>query len=143
MYVIFRIFLGCFFIISGFEKLSTPYQNFLYVIQSYDVLPASLEIGVARIMPWVELLLGVFLALGLWLRIIFSGVLILIVSFILIVGQALIRDLPIDECGCFGELISFPLHVVILIDSTLLLLTGILFRNISQSRQFSVDKYFE
>ncbi len=143
MYVIFRILLGCFFIVSGFEKLITPYQNFLYVVQNYELFPDVLEIGVAHTVPWIELFLGLFLVLGLWLRYVFMGQLVLISCFILIIGQALIRNLPITECGCLGELISFPLQVTILIDSALLLLTVFLFRNLSKSQQYSLDKYFE
>lgn len=143
MHVIFRILLGCFFIVSGLEKLITPYQNFLYVVQSYELFPDTLEIFIVHTVPWIELFLGLFLVLGLWLRYVFVGQMILISSFILILGQALVRNLPIDECGCFGELISFPLHITILIDSSLLLLTGFLFKNLTKSKYCSLDKYFE
>jgi len=138
-----RILLGCFFIFSGFEKLITPYQNFLYVVQSYAFLPSLLEIVAARMVPWVELVLGAFLILGLWLNYVLPSLLVLIASFILIVSQALVRDLPILECGCFGESFSLPLSIVMIIDSMLLLLTYVLFRNISQVRKVSLDEYFE
>jgi hypothetical protein len=62
--------------------------------------------------------------------------------FILIVGQALLRKLPIDECGCFGGLISLPLSVVLMFDSVQLLLTGLLIKQEKHTGCFSLDRYF-
>lgn len=124
------------------EKLLSPYQNFLYVIQGYDLLPAPLEELTARVMPWVELIAGVFVVLGLWTKWSLRVVLLLIMSFITIVGQAILRKLPLDECGCFGQLISFPLPVVILLDSCLGAMTGIMLLNIPRTAAFGLDQYF-
>jgi len=63
--------------------------------------------------------------------------------FILIVSQAMIRNLPITECGCFGELISFPLYAVFIFDGTLLILTGLLIKNDERTELFSLDHYFK
>jgi len=140
--VVIRILLGCLFVVSGFEKLIGPYQNFLYVVQNYEFLPTLLEEIVARILPWSELFLGVFLVSGLWLKWTLRSTLTLIVMFILVVGQALLRKLPIDECGCFGGLISLPLTAVLIFDSTLLLLTGLLIKQKKHTSLFSLDQYF-
>jgi len=142
IFVIARILIGCLFVVSGFEKLIGSYQNFLYVVQSYEFLSAPLEEIVARVMPWGELLLGVFMVLGLWLKWVLRALLILVAMFICIVSQALIRGLPITECGCFGELISFPLHVVLLVDGSLLFLIMWLLNSIEQTGRFSLDNYF-
>ena len=143
IFVILRVLMGGLFILSGFEKLVGPYQNFLYVVQSYAVLNTFGEELVARFFPWIELLLGVFLMFGLWLKWALRGVILLIVVFMAVVGQAIVRNLPIDECGCFGELISFPLHVTIVIDSALLVLAGVLARSGKLVSHFSLDRYFE
>jgi len=142
IFTIVRILIGCLFIVSGFEKLSSSYQNFLYVVQSYEFLPTLLEDSVARIVPWVELFLGVFLLSGLWIKWVLRGLMLLVTMFIIIVSQALIRNLPIEECGCFGGLVSFPLHVVLLVDSMLLMLTGLLFKNSQRTSVLSLDRYF-
>jgi len=131
------------FVVSGFEKLTGPYQNFLYVIQNYDILNPVLQELTARILPWFELFLGVFLILGLWISWALRGILVLIVSFLFVVGQALIRQLPIGECGCFGNLVSLPLHMVFLLDCTLLFLAVFLLRKVDCTSRVSLDQYFQ
>ncbi|OGX37525.1 MAG: hypothetical protein A3C36_05695 [Omnitrophica WOR_2 bacterium RIFCSPHIGHO2_02_FULL_52_10] len=141
IFIVFRILIGVLFVVSGFEKLIGPYQNFLYIVQSYDMLPAWGEEIAARTMPWIEFVSGVFMALGLRLTVALPAVMALLMAFIVVVGQALIRKLPIDECGCFGTLISFPLNVVIVLDSLLLVLTGILAGKRDDAQKFSLDGY--
>jgi len=142
IFAVIRILIGCLFVVSGFEKLIGPYQNFLYVVQSYEFLPTLIEDIVARVLPWIELFLGVFLIFGLWLKWTLRSTLILFLMFILIVGQALLRGLPIDECGCFGGLISIPLAGVMILDSTLFLITGVLIKQKRHTSFFSLDQYF-
>lgn len=142
VFVILRILIGIVFIVSGFEKLTSPYQNFLYVIQSYEFVPKALEVLVAKAFPWFELIVGLFVVLGLWVRWSLAGAALMVVSFLTIVSQAIIRKLPIDECGCFGELVSFPLHVVLMIDLTLfccIILLAVKYRQVSKC---SLDHYF-
>ena len=140
--VIIRILIGLLLITSGGEKLLNHYQNFLYVIQSYEIFPSSLEKLAAFIVPWIELLTGIFLILGLWLSWTLKSTALLLTGFILIVSQAIIRKLPITECGCFGELISFPLPVILTFDSVLFLLTLRMNLKIEQTKALSLDQYF-
>ena len=142
IFVILRILIGLLFLVSGGEKLLSHYQNFLYVVQSYELLPSQAEEWVARIMPWCELFAGLFLVLGLWLRAALQGAMILFCIFIFVVGQALIRKLAVTECGCFGELISFPLPVILMMDSTLLAISGILLLRLEKTSSLSLDNYF-
>lgn len=142
IFVVLRVILGIFFIVSGSEKLISPKENFLYVVQSYEVLPKSLENIVVQIIPWWEFLLGVFLMLGLWLKPVLMGLMILTAMFINVVGQAIIRDLPITECGCFGDLVSVPLPVVLTMDSTLLVLFIFLLIRLPKTSCFSLDHSF-
>ena len=141
--VIIRILIGLLLITSGGGKLLSHYQNFLYVIQNYEFLPPALEKFSALVVPWVELLTGIFLVLGLWLSWTIKIAALLFCSFITIVGQAIIRHLPITECGCFGELFSFPLHVVLVFDSSLALLTLFMMRKIDRIKALSLDHYFQ
>ncbi len=143
VFVILRIMIGGLFVFSGVEKLLHPYQNFLYVIQSYQCFDATIEELAARVVPWVEFLTGAFLILGLWSRWALRSALVLFVCFILIVGQAIIRKLPIDKCGCFGEGLSLPLPAVLSLDTFLTLVTLVLLFRIQQSSAFSLDRYFE
>ena len=140
--VYLRVLIGAVFVVSGFEKLMGPYQNFLYVIQSYALFPAPAEEMAARIFPWVEFFLGVFLVSGLWLDWALAGVMVMLATFIVVVGQAILRGLPIDECGCFGDLISFSLRTVILFDSLVFILTALMYRKKAATGKFSLDGYF-
>lgn len=133
---------GLIFIVSGFEKIVTPYQNFQYVIQAYELFPEFCEPIIAMVFPWVELITGIFLILGLWVReaLITAGLMLL--AFISIVGQAMVRKLPIDECGCFGELIVLPLYGVFLMDTTLLILVIWACKNTAKACACSLDGRF-
>ena len=133
--------IGSIFVVSGFEKLIGPYQNFLYVIQNYFFLPLSLAETVARLLPWVEFFLGIFLVLGLWLKWTLRAVMALLLMFMIVVLQALIRNLPIDECGCFGALISFPLPVVLAFDTTVFVLVWFLSFRMEEAEHCSLDRY--
>jgi uncharacterized membrane protein YphA (DoxX/SURF4 family) len=142
MIVFIRILIGLLLIVSGGEKLLNHYQNFLYVIQSYEIFPTTIENLAAYIVPWIELLTGIFLLLGLWLSWTLKSTLLLFAGFILIVSQAIIRQLPISECGCFGSLISLPLWGVLTFDSVVFLLTLLLIVKIDLASRFSLDRFY-
>lgn len=142
-FVLSRIAIGALLCFSGGEKLLSHYQNFLYVIQGYQFLPMALEEAVARIFPWLEFIIGLFLLLGLWVSLALRAALAVFTGFIAIVGQALIRELPIKECGCFGEAISLPPQTVLLMDSFIWLLIVKLLLNTVRTSSFSLDQYFE
>ncbi len=142
IFVILRILIGLLLVFSSTEKLLSHYQNFLYVIQSYEILPSSLERLTAIVFPWIELLTGLFLILGLWLPLTLKVTTVLFTIFIAILTQALIRKLPITECGCFGQAVSFPPQVTLVLDSVTFMFIVWLNVKIQKVRQFSLDQYF-
>ena len=142
MWVFLRIVLGSIFFLSGLEKILSPYQNFLYAIQAYQLLPSWAEELTARVFPWIELFGGLFTVLGLWTGRALQSVLIMTAAFIAVVGQALLRGIALDQCGCFGELVHVPPRAIIVFDSVLLLLTVFLLRYPSKILRFSLDRYF-
>jgi len=143
MYAILRVIIGSIFLVSSLGKLFSSYQNFLYVIQAYQLLPSWGEVLTAQIFPWVELIVGVFVLLGLWTPWALRGALVLFGVFVVVVGQALLRGLPLESCGCFGEWIHLKPQVVIVMDSLSLLLTLVMLRNILQAKKFGLDFYFD
>lgn len=138
-----RILIGFIFIVSGFQKLVQPPQNFLYVVQNFEIIPEWAEFGVAHGFPWIELFGGVFLSFGLWTRTVARVLWVACSGFILILSQALIRNLPIDSCGCFGEMIRMPLLGMLLLDAAIWVLFGLLALFESQAKRFSLDKRFD
>ena len=134
--------IGGFFVISGAEKLIQPYANFLYVVQNYDVVHGGLAELAARCVPWIELFCGLFMIFGLWLNIVLRISWLMPIVFMGVVSQAIIRKLPIHECGCFGELASIPLPIVLLFDSFLLIMITILIFFKKRTSSLSLDSYF-
>ena len=97
IFVLIRIVLGLIFIVSGAEKAFSPVQNFIYVIQGYEILPDALAKLTAHVFPMIELLTGIFMVLGLWMDWTLKVLMLITLSFILLVGQALWRNLPLDS----------------------------------------------
>ena len=141
MFAFLRILIGLLFLVSGGEKLLWPYQNFLYILQSYQLFPSGLEMFIARVFPWIEFLAGLLLVLGLWVPEMLKVALVMFTVFILVIGQALVRHLPIDECGCFGELISMKPQHTLVMDSLLFLALIWAMRQVKQVQRFSLDRY--
>lgn len=140
MFALFRIIVGLLFVVSGGEKLIWPYQNFLYVLQGYELLPSGLDMVIARVFPWVEFITGVLLVIGLWVPQMVKIAFTMFAVFILIISQALLRHLPIDDCGCFGQLITLKPQHTLVMDSLFFLLLGASLKNIGKAQQWSVDK---
>jgi len=141
-WVLFRVCLGALFLFSGFEKLLQPYQNFLLVIESYDVIHGTAAELAARAIPWIELVSGTFLLVGLWLVWALRAVWLLCSMFLVVVAQAMWRQLPVDECGCFGGLITLPLPAVLGLDACLWVITFLLIRHRDQVSQWSLDRRY-
>ncbi len=141
--LLLRFTVALIFIVSGFEKLMSAPENFIYVLQAYDVFPDFLVRISSVAFPWIELSLGIFLMLGLWLRWVLIGVACLSTALIMVVGQAILRHLPIDNCGCFGNLVHLPLRGVIFLDMAILAsVLSCLFHMAAVSR-FSLDNHFD
>jgi uncharacterized membrane protein YphA (DoxX/SURF4 family) len=95
-----RFGLGAVFLWAGLAK-AIDRQGSILSVDAYDVLPGSVARAVGTALPWLEIALGIFLTLGLFLRFAGVGVVALGVVFIAALAQAKARGLQID-CGCFG-----------------------------------------
>ena len=138
-----RILIGSVFIVSGFIKLMQPYQNFLSVVHSYEILKDPLADWFAIAMPWAEFILGVFLILGLWVRPAILSLWAMNTIFIIALASALIRRLPIQECGCFGESFSLPPQWMLALDVLMWCLFMMMAGYFESTRTFSLDKKFD
>ena len=137
-----RILLGVLFVAIGGSKLLAPYQNFLYAVDSYQIFHPPVDQLAAHLIPWIEFFLGIFLALGLWVRRVLIAFLCLVTGFILTLGQAILRGLPIDHCGCFGDWISVPIQTMFVIDNCLWLLVNLMLIRLTATSLLSLDNYF-
>ena len=100
--IISRLALGIIFLIACSDKLIHP-RWFVEILENYKLLPKGLLPFFAITLPWVELMVGILLLLGVFVEataIISTGLLLVFFSAILI---TIIRGMVI-ECGCFGIL---------------------------------------
>jgi uncharacterized membrane protein YphA (DoxX/SURF4 family) len=95
-----QLALGAIFVIAAIPKLADP-PSFAHMIYNYRLVPASLINLSALVMPWVELLAGLALILGVWKAAARNVIGILLAIFIIAISINLIRDNAID-CGCFN-----------------------------------------
>jgi uncharacterized membrane protein YphA (DoxX/SURF4 family) len=96
-----RLALGVVFIYAAYTKLRLPWMLFGMEVYSYQMLPEWGVELVARWLPWLELLLGAMLILGIWARWAAAGASALLVVFICAIVRAYRMHLGIN-CGCFG-----------------------------------------
>ncbi len=97
--LICRIILGIIFIYASYEKILDPI-GFSKNIHNYHVTPIAIENLAALIIPWLELIIGVFLIFGLFLEGTTSITIALLIFFIFILSQAVLRGIDV-HCGCF------------------------------------------
>lgn len=95
-----RILLGAIFIYASLSKILNPDQ-FAQAVMNYRIAPLVSVNLFAIVLPWLELVSGIFLLVGF-----FSGGSIVIITLLMAlflgaIGSALFRGLDIS-CGCFS-----------------------------------------
>jgi uncharacterized membrane protein YphA (DoxX/SURF4 family) len=106
--LVLRIFVGYFFIYSSVSKIPYPAQ-FADVLASYRLIPYPFVNILAVIVPWAELVTGLFIIIGLRNRATAIVIGLLYAGFIVFVSLNVIVDSPIT-CGCYdtvGEPVSW------------------------------------
>ena len=95
-----RIGAGAVFLFGGLVK-SFDFEATLLTVHGYRLAPGFLERPIAYGLPWLEVVLGVLLLLGLSTRFAGLGTAILAAVFLAAMAQAKARGLH-TGCGCFG-----------------------------------------
>lgn len=94
-----QLALGAIFVAAALPKITDP-PSFAHMIYNYRLLPTGLINISALVMPWVELLCGLALILGVWRKAALSIIGTMLVVFIIAISINLARENAID-CGCF------------------------------------------
>lgn len=97
---LFRLILGCVFVYASFDKIAHP-ADFARIVYNYHFLPTSTINLFAIILPWIELISGMALILGLFVESASLLIGLLLGVFIVALSSAVIRGLDIS-CGCFS-----------------------------------------
>ncbi len=121
-----RLILGVIFIYAGYDKILHP-KAFAEVIYNYQMLPDGLINVTAIFLPWLEMLMGIFLIMGFWM----PGTVIwcntLLVVYIGALCFNLARGLDVN-CGCFSTTRGSTISIEsILWDVVFFALSGYLF----------------
>jgi uncharacterized membrane protein YphA (DoxX/SURF4 family) len=140
-----QILLGVIFIAAALPKIIDP-PSFLHMVSNYKLVPAALVPAMALIMPWLELLTGVALVLGVWRRTatLFIGAMLL--AFIVAISINIARDNAVN-CGCFSvadqgkphDQLMDEMKIVILRDVAMLLIVAQLLAAERRQRQSEVS----
>ena len=128
---VLRVGLGLMFLAAAWPKFMDP-KSFASLVAQYQFLPAFLVNPFTLWLAAFEIVVGIGILITLWEKEFGAMVGILMLMFIVALGQALIRDLGI-ACGCFdiegaqdaGEAwFSLIRDVVLLFPVAWLVLTG-------------------
>ena len=132
------------FIYASLDKIRHP-DLFAEAVYNYQLLPEIAVNLVAISLPWLELLSGTLLVLGLWMEasiLILSG---LMVVFIGALGINLARGLDV-HCGCFITQSTDPITILTLFRDSLFLLVAFYLFYLYQIRgveaRFSLERVF-
>jgi uncharacterized membrane protein YphA (DoxX/SURF4 family) len=98
--------LGAVFIYASWDKIAQP-GEFARIVYHYQLIGPSQALGyvpanlLAVTLPWLELVTGALLMVGLWRREAAAVAALMLVSFIVAVSWALASGIDIANCGCF------------------------------------------
>lgn len=115
MCVPLRLILGGLFAFAAYNKLvpkgegatSSGPQGFTWTIKAFKLgLPDWAVLTSTFTMPWIEIVAGVLLIVGIWTRGAALVIGALLAVFIVLLLSVLARELNVD-CGCFGDLSPF------------------------------------
>ncbi len=128
--LIARIVLGLLFLYAAYAKLHYAgawhlrdyHFLFAFGINSYEMLSPENALLLARVLPWMEVALGILLITGIALRWVGSVATVLLIVFMYALARAAFLKLEIN-CGCFGNQSTSPARELML--DSLLLLTSI------------------
>lgn len=94
------VLLGGVLLAAAWPKLADP-PGFAQILFHYRLFPEALRHGLALVVPWLELWMGLALITGLGRTAAARMTLPLMLAFAAAIGINLGRGNPID-CGCFG-----------------------------------------
>lgn len=127
---VLALVLGAVFVYASWDKILAP-AEFARIVYHYRLIGPNAMVGplpanmLAVILPWVELVTGVLLIVGVWRReaaLCSAGMLVV---FLIAVSWALVNGIDVENCGCFsvsGE--GRGAGLMLLVTDTLLLVAA-------------------
>jgi uncharacterized membrane protein YphA (DoxX/SURF4 family) len=112
-----RVLVGAVLVYAGASKAAAPAEEFALVIGAYDLVPPSIALPMAGLLPWLELLVGWALLLGVEAKAAAALAGTMTAVFLAAIGSVIVRGIQIPNCGCFGEGMHFTPSHAFLFDS--------------------------
>jgi len=106
--LLIRVILGFLCAALGFLRLIQPVEQFELILYQYRLIPEILVGPLAIALPWLQLILGVFLLLGYRERFSIRCLRYLITIFLVLLGAAIFLHTGIRDSGL---LVSVPVRV--------------------------------
>lgn len=100
--VLARFVVGGIFLIASIDKLQSP-GAFADAVRAFHLLPPSLVLPFALVVPWLELLVAGYLLAGFLSRFAASVAILLLLSFVVALASSLLSGDTNHGCGCFGS----------------------------------------
>lgn len=141
LFLILRCLIGALFIYSGYSNLVTPHSNFVGVILTYKIVDARTASWIALTLPWTEFIAGVFFILGIWFRASLFVLWGFSAVFITAISSALLRGIPLKDCGCFGEGMHVPPQATLAMDIILFLIFFWMYRKKEEAGRLGLDRF--
>jgi len=94
-----RLLLGAIFVYASLDKIASP-AGFAKAVYQWQVGGPVLSNLVAVTLPWVELLAGLLLIVGVWRREAALVVACMLVVFLAAAASVLARGIDVENCGC-------------------------------------------
>lgn len=98
--LILRVALGAIFLVAGGAKIGHA-TDFAAQIAGFRILPGDFVAPLALVLPFLEVMLGAYLVLGLFTRASAWIAAALLLVFDGAIASAVIRGMSVS-CGCFG-----------------------------------------
>lgn len=136
---LFRVIVGFVFIFASIHKIADP-ESFAKSIENYRVLPIFFINVVAITIPWIELIIGLFLIFGVLIKASSFITAFLMAFFSILVLLTIIRGIDIS-CGCFSSNTPNPIGWQKFFENIALFILSLLVYY-SKEAYLAVEKYF-
>ncbi|MDX6768628.1 MAG: MauE/DoxX family redox-associated membrane protein [Elusimicrobiota bacterium] len=135
-----RVIVGAILVYAGAAKAAGPTEEFALIISYYQLLPRDMVMTVASFLPWLEVLVGWALLLGVSRRAAATAAGALFGGFLVALLSVLARGIELPNCGCFGDSVHFTIPQALLFDSVMLALS---WAALLHGGAFSLDKWVD
>jgi uncharacterized membrane protein YphA (DoxX/SURF4 family) len=125
--LIFRLLLGGIFLLGSFAKLVNIERYSVEAVYKFGILPMGFARLFGLALPFIELLCGLGLLLGILIRLSALGSALMSIAFFIAKAVVIAQGRNID-CGCFGAFIGLLLSESILMDVPMLFFALVVMR---------------